>query len=158
MFIFAPGIEVWCNGSTTDFGSVCPGSNPGTSTEKRSRQGFSFLLRYRQRRAAGSTYNHPAPSRGQGEGSPYAATQLTPLSPAVLNLPAYSERKCNKSGLKVQRMDPWAQKGRQKLTEGPNDGPSGKYRRQNQTEGPENGPSAQRGSSILCRDASSRSG
>ena len=32
--IFAAGIEVWCNGSTTDFGSVCPGSNPGTSTEK----------------------------------------------------------------------------------------------------------------------------
>ena len=26
------GIEVWCNGSTTDFGSACPGSNPGTST------------------------------------------------------------------------------------------------------------------------------
>ena len=30
--IFAPGIEIWCNGSTTDFGSVCPGSNPGIST------------------------------------------------------------------------------------------------------------------------------
>ena len=29
---FARGIEVWCNGSTTDFGSACPGSNPGTST------------------------------------------------------------------------------------------------------------------------------
>ena len=26
------GIELWCNGSTTDFGSVCPGSNPGSST------------------------------------------------------------------------------------------------------------------------------
>ena len=25
-------IEIWCNGSTTDFGSVCPGSNPGIST------------------------------------------------------------------------------------------------------------------------------
>ena len=24
--------EVWCNGSTTDFGSVSPGSNPSTST------------------------------------------------------------------------------------------------------------------------------
>ena len=24
--------EVWCNGSTTDFGSVCSGSNPLTST------------------------------------------------------------------------------------------------------------------------------
>ena len=26
-------IEIWCNGSTTDFGSVCPGSNPGISTK-----------------------------------------------------------------------------------------------------------------------------
>ena len=25
--------DPWCNGSTTDFGSVCPGSNPGGSTE-----------------------------------------------------------------------------------------------------------------------------
>ena len=24
-------IVVWCNGSTTGFGSVCPGSNPGTT-------------------------------------------------------------------------------------------------------------------------------
>ena len=27
-------IEVWCNGSTTDFGSVSPSSNLGTSTIK----------------------------------------------------------------------------------------------------------------------------
>ncbi len=26
------GTEIWCNGSTTDFGSVCLGSNPGIST------------------------------------------------------------------------------------------------------------------------------
>ena len=32
MLYLQAGIEVWCNGSTTDFGSVCPGSNPGTST------------------------------------------------------------------------------------------------------------------------------
>ena len=25
-------IDLWCNGSTTDFGSVCLGSNPGRST------------------------------------------------------------------------------------------------------------------------------
>ena len=25
-------IELWCNGSTTDFGSVCLGSNPDSST------------------------------------------------------------------------------------------------------------------------------
>jgi hypothetical protein len=25
-------IELWCNGSTTDFGSVCLGSNPSSST------------------------------------------------------------------------------------------------------------------------------
>lgn len=24
---------LWCNGSTTGFGSVCPGSNPGKTTE-----------------------------------------------------------------------------------------------------------------------------
>ncbi len=30
--IFAAGIEIWCNGSTTDFGSVCSGSNPDIST------------------------------------------------------------------------------------------------------------------------------
>ena len=27
------GIDLWCNGSTTDFGSVCRGSNPLRSTE-----------------------------------------------------------------------------------------------------------------------------
>ena len=27
-----PFIDTWCNGSTTDFGSVCPGSNPDIST------------------------------------------------------------------------------------------------------------------------------
>ena len=32
LHIFAAGIEVWCNGSTRDFGSLCPGSNPGIST------------------------------------------------------------------------------------------------------------------------------
>ncbi len=31
--IFAAGIEIWCNGSTTDFGSVCSGSNPDISTK-----------------------------------------------------------------------------------------------------------------------------
>lgn len=30
--IFAAGTEIWCNGSTTDFGSVCRGSNPLIST------------------------------------------------------------------------------------------------------------------------------
>ena len=25
--------EIWCNGSTTGFGSVCPGSSPGISTK-----------------------------------------------------------------------------------------------------------------------------
>ena len=27
-------IEVWCNGSTRDFGSLCRGSNPLTSTKR----------------------------------------------------------------------------------------------------------------------------
>ena len=30
--IFAAGIGIWCNGSTTDFGSVCSGSNPDIPT------------------------------------------------------------------------------------------------------------------------------
>ena len=28
-------IVLWCNGSTTVFGSVCPGSNPGKTTERK---------------------------------------------------------------------------------------------------------------------------
>ena len=36
--IFAGGIEIWCNGSTTDFGSVCPSSNLGISTMTLSEQ------------------------------------------------------------------------------------------------------------------------
>ena len=28
-------IVPWCNGSTTDFGSVCPGSNPGGTTNRK---------------------------------------------------------------------------------------------------------------------------
>ena len=35
IFIFVFGIEVWCNGSTTDFGSVGPGPNPGISTKQK---------------------------------------------------------------------------------------------------------------------------
>ena len=31
---FCTPIEIWCNGSTTVFGAVCPGSNPGISTKK----------------------------------------------------------------------------------------------------------------------------
>ena len=27
-----PKIVLWCNGSTPDFGSDCPGSNPGRTT------------------------------------------------------------------------------------------------------------------------------
>ncbi len=37
------GIELWCNGSTTDFGSACVGSNPASSTEGNSHfRGGSF--------------------------------------------------------------------------------------------------------------------
>ncbi len=31
-------IELWCNGNTADFGSVVPGSNPGSSTEGEARE------------------------------------------------------------------------------------------------------------------------
>ena len=36
--ILVLGIEIWCNGSTTDFGSVCPSSNLGISTMTLSEQ------------------------------------------------------------------------------------------------------------------------
>ena len=42
MHIFAAGIEVWCNGSTRDFGSLCPGSNPGISTKPALEQAFLY--------------------------------------------------------------------------------------------------------------------
>ena len=32
-------IVLWCNGSTTGFGSVCLGSNPGRTTQKRREDG-----------------------------------------------------------------------------------------------------------------------
>ena len=32
IFTFALGIGLWCNGSTTDFGSACPSSNLGKPT------------------------------------------------------------------------------------------------------------------------------
>ena len=31
----AQRIVLWCNGSTTGFGSVCLGSNPGRTTQKK---------------------------------------------------------------------------------------------------------------------------
>lgn len=40
-------IGLWCNGSTTGFGSVCPGSNPGSPTLKALKfffQSFSFYI------------------------------------------------------------------------------------------------------------------
>lgn len=33
LFLHSLSIELWCNGSTTDFGSVCLGSNPSSSTK-----------------------------------------------------------------------------------------------------------------------------
>ena len=42
--IFANGIGIWCNGSTTDFGSVCSGSNPDIPT-KAMRRPFGRLLK-----------------------------------------------------------------------------------------------------------------
>ena len=32
---FEQRIELWCNGNTADFGSVVPGSSPGSSTKLR---------------------------------------------------------------------------------------------------------------------------
>lgn len=35
--------ELWCNGSTTDFGSACVGSSPASSTRNSHRFGGSFF-------------------------------------------------------------------------------------------------------------------
>ena len=40
------GTEVWCNGSTWDFGSSSPGSNPGISTEEGWSSTILLQLRY----------------------------------------------------------------------------------------------------------------
>lgn len=40
-FTFAPDFVPWCNGSTTVFGTVCLGSNPGGTTFK-----TGFLTRF----------------------------------------------------------------------------------------------------------------
>ena len=36
--------ELWCNGSTTDFGSACVGSSPASSTRKLSPIWWEFFL------------------------------------------------------------------------------------------------------------------
>ena len=37
-------IVLWCNGSTTGFGSVCPGSNPGRTTQKSAYADFFYYI------------------------------------------------------------------------------------------------------------------
>ena len=37
-------IGLWCNGSTTGFGSVCPGSNPGSPTKEKVLRDFLLEL------------------------------------------------------------------------------------------------------------------
>ena len=44
-------IGVWCNGSTTDFGSVCVGSNPTTPT--------IYIRIYNSNMSKGKKYNTP---------------------------------------------------------------------------------------------------
>ena len=36
---------LWCNGSTTGFGSVCPGSNPGSPTTNQRKRGCLKMRR-----------------------------------------------------------------------------------------------------------------
>ena len=38
------GTELWCNGSTTDFGSACVGSNPASSTKETLTSGGGFFI------------------------------------------------------------------------------------------------------------------
>ena len=44
MRTFAKGIVLWCNGSTTGFGSVCGGSNPPRTTKRSLSQGELLFL------------------------------------------------------------------------------------------------------------------
>ena len=46
--------ELWCNGSTTDFGSACVGSSPASSTRNSHRFGGSFFYEIR---LSNSIYN-----------------------------------------------------------------------------------------------------
>ena len=53
-------IEIWCNGSTTDFGSVCLGSNPGISTQKAGDIFIGFFVFANARRHFGNVdKTHP---------------------------------------------------------------------------------------------------
>ena len=57
--------EIWCNGSTTDFGSVCPSSNLGISTTKaRHPPGFfasNTKRLYKVKNTPHDTTQHDAP-------------------------------------------------------------------------------------------------
>lgn len=43
---FEQRIELWCNGNTADFGSVVPGSSPGSSTHKRETSIVSLFVSF----------------------------------------------------------------------------------------------------------------
>ena len=43
---FEQRIELWCNGNTADFGSVVPGSSPGSSTKAAASSGAVFSCRF----------------------------------------------------------------------------------------------------------------
>lgn len=58
-------IEIWCNGSTTDFGSVCPGSNPGISTRRglyrRMQSPLAFIFTFKVLRTNKTNDQRPHP-------------------------------------------------------------------------------------------------
>ena len=65
-------IALWCNGSTTVFGSVCLGSNPGKATQSQSRPARQLSAREPSRRSAFvasgvSAATHKQIHRGVGE-------------------------------------------------------------------------------------------
>ena len=59
----ADGIELWCNGNTADFGSVVPGSSPGSSTKAAASSGAVFFMPFSGLRLIGQT-GRVRPMRG----------------------------------------------------------------------------------------------
>ena len=52
-------IVLWCNGSTTGFGSVCLGSNPGRTTQKKSALNAGFFCIYPTPHIGPFLHDHP---------------------------------------------------------------------------------------------------
>ena len=89
-----PGIEIWCNGSTTDFGSVCPGSNPGISTESMSRP-YGRLFKQDVRRT--SVIDSRAPAAAVPGCASYASKSCLSVKARFHPSWTYRKTRCSKT-------------------------------------------------------------